>query len=157
MPRLTDDQIKAGVLHADIDVRFAALHYFADCYSPNPTVMPVVIEALGRFGHTKTFRFTHPVAVLAQTEPTIRWAVEELRTQPRRTEEERSYLHHICRLLCNADPRLVQPFEKDILASLTFEREYRDHLTRRLKLLSWDGDALWRELEAICQEGKSKT
>jgi hypothetical protein len=157
MPRLTEDQIKAGLLHADIDVRFACLHYFADCYSPNLTVMPVVIEGLERFGRMKAFRFTYPVAELAQTEPMIRWAVEELRTQPRRTEEERSYLHTVCRLLCHADPRLVQPFEKDIFAAPAFERDYRDHLTRRLKLLAWDGEALWRELEAICEEGKDKT
>jgi hypothetical protein len=157
MPRLTEDQIKGGLLHADIDVRFAALNYFADGYSPNPTVMPVVIEALERFGRTRAFRFTYPVPELAQTEPTIRWAVQELRTQPRRTEEERDYLHHVCRLLCSADPRFVQTFEKDILAAPAFEREYRDHLTRRLDLLTWDGPALWRELEAICEEGKDKT
>jgi hypothetical protein len=156
MPRQTEDQIKAGILHADIDVRFAALHYFADCYSPNPTVMPVIIEALERFGRTKTFRFTHRIAELAQTEPTIRWAVEELKTQPRRTEDEQNYLDDISRLLCRADPRLVQPFEKDILAAPAFDRKYREHLSRRLKLLTWDGEALWRELETICEEGKSK-
>jgi hypothetical protein len=157
MPRLNEDQIKAAILHSDIDVRFAALHYFADCYSPNPTVMPVVIEALERFGRTTTFRFTHLIAQLVQTEPTIRWAVEELKPQPHRTEDERRYPDHISRLLCNADPRLVQPFEKDILAAPAFERKYRDHLTRRLNLLTWDGKALWQELEAICEEGKDKT
>jgi hypothetical protein len=157
MSRLTEDQIKAGILHADIDVRFAALHYFADCSSPNTTVMPVVIEALERFGRAKTFRFSHPIARLAQTEPTICWAVEELKTQPRRTEDERSYLDHLSRLLCHADPRLLQNFEKEILAAPAFDRKQREDLARRLKLLSWDGDALWRELETICEEGKDKT
>lgn len=157
MPRLTEDQIKAGILHADLDVRFAALHYFGDCYSPNPTVMPIVIEALERFGRTKAFRYTHPISQLAQTEATIRWAIEELKTQPRRTEEERSYLHHVCRLLCNTDPRLIQPFEKEILNAPAMKRDYQDNLTRRLNLLSWDVDTLWRELETICEEGKDKT
>jgi hypothetical protein len=156
MPRLTDDKIKAGILHADVDVRFAVLHYFADCYSPDPTVMPVAIEAIERFGRTKVFRFIHPIAYLAQTETTIQWAVQELKTQPRHSEDERNYVDHICRLLCQADPRLVHPFAKDILAAPTFELEYREKLTRRLKLLTWDGETLWRELETICEEGKDE-
>jgi len=156
MSRLTEDQVKAGILHPDIDVRFAALYYFAESFSPNPTVMPVVIEALERFGRTKTFRFSHPIVHLVQTETTIRWAVKELKTQPHGNEDERNYLHHISRLLFNTDPRLVQPFEKDILAVPAFDREYREKLARRLKLLTWDGEALWRELETICEEGKNK-
>jgi len=83
--------------------------------------------------------------------------VKELKTQPHGNEDERNYLHHISRLLCNADPRLVQPFKKDILAAPACDREYRDKLARRLKLLTWDGEALWRELETICEEGKNKT
>lgn len=117
MPRLTDDQIRTGILHPDIDVRFAALHYFADGYSPDPTVMPVAIEALERCGRMKAFRFSYPIADLAQTEPTIRWAVQELMTQPRRTDGELSYLDHICRLICHADPRIVQPFEAEIFSA----------------------------------------
>lgn len=104
MPRLTDDQIKAGIVHADLDVRFAAVRYFSDSYSPDPTVMPVVIEALERFGRTKAFRYSHPVAALAQSAETIGWTVQELKTQPRLTEDQRAYLDTLCRLVCRADP-----------------------------------------------------
>ena len=156
MPRLTEDQVRAGLLHADSDVRFAALHYFADCHSPNTTVMPAVIEALERFGRIRAFHYSFSIAALAQTEPTIRWAVEELKTQPRRTEEERQYLRNVSRLLCRSDPRLVQPCAEDVLASAGFDPEHREDLSRRLRLLTWDGEALWRELEAICEEGKTK-
>ena len=156
MPRLTEDQIKQGLLHPDIDVRFAALSYFAECYSPNPTVMPVVIGALERFGRTKAFQYSYPIAKLAQTEGTIRWAIEELGKQPSHTEDEKNYLDHLCRLLCNADPGLVLPHEKAILAARGFYLDYHKRLSRRLDLFSWDGDALWQELETICEEGKSK-
>jgi hypothetical protein len=157
MPRLTDDQIKAGIRHADIDVRTAALRYFADCHSPDLTIMPVVIEMLEQFGRAKAFRHLHPFAHLAQSEATIRWAVEELKALPHRSEVGQEYRNTLWRLLNHADPRLVQPFDKDIHASASLGRQHRDHLTRRLKLLSWDGEALWRELEAICEEGKDKT
>ena len=154
--RLSEDQIRQGILHADKAVRLACLQYFADCYSPNPTVMPVVIEALERYGRTETFPYTHPISDLAQTEETIRWALNELKTGPRSTEDERSYLGCLSRLVCRADPKLVLPHQQDILNARGFSRDLVELLGRRLKLLSWDGDALWRELEAMCEEGKDK-
>lgn len=157
MPRLTDDRIKAGILHADVNVRHAAMLHFADCPVPNPTVMPAVIEALGRFGRDKAFRLTHPIERLTQTDSTVHWAVQELKTRPHTTEEDLDYLHTVSRLLCNADPQLVRPYEADILASSTFDRHYVGELTYRLKVMTWDEGALWRELEAICEAGKGES
>ena len=157
--RLTEDQIKAGILHDDIDVRFAALHYFAESYQPNPTVMPVVIQALERFGRTKAFRYSYLIAHLTPTEETIHWVIEELQNQPRRTEDERNYLSHLSRLLCNADPRLLLPHQQDIFAAPGFDRDsrFREEFNRRLELFTWNEKALWSELEAICEEGKTKS
>jgi hypothetical protein len=119
-------------------------------------VMPVVIEALEHFGRANAFSYTHPIAGLAQTEETIRWVVGELNNQPRRTEPERNYLNSLCRLLCHADSNLLLSHEKAILSSPGFSHELIKPFTNRLKLLSWNSDALWRELEAICEEGKDK-
>jgi hypothetical protein len=156
MPRLPADAIKQGLLHPDVDVRSAALHYFADGRSPDPSVMPVVIDALERYGRTRAFRFLSPISTLAQTEATVSWAVAEMAARPARTEEERDYLGMTARLLCHADPRLVRPHETDLLAAPAFGPEYRTRLARRIEYLSRDGDALWRELEAVCEEGKHK-
>jgi hypothetical protein len=152
MPRLSEDQIKAGILHDDIDVRTTAVRYFAESFSANAAVMPVVIEALARFGRNKTFRYDNPMSRLAQTEETIRWAVDELRTHA----ADIDYREHVARLLRGADPRLLTPFEKDIASSGRLDRDAQKQLTHRLRLLSWDEDALWREMEAICEEGKAK-
>jgi hypothetical protein len=154
--RLAEDQIKQGLFHADKDVRVACLHYFADCFSPDKTVMPAVIEALKHFGRANTFSHIRPIANLAQTEETIRWVVRELTYQPRSTEPERKYLNSLSWLLCHADATLLPPHEKAILDSPGFSHELVKPFTHRLKLLSWDGDALWRELETICEEGKDK-
>jgi hypothetical protein len=153
MPRLTDDQIKQGILHEDIDVRFAALHYFSESRSPDTTVMPVVIEALNRFGRAKAFRYIHPIAELAQTEATVQWAIEELGRPEVPLDFGASYHHHIGALLADADPRLTQAREKEILAAPGFDEHDRERLLRRLELLGWDEAAMWRELEAICVEG----
>jgi hypothetical protein len=156
MPRLSDEAIKQGILHPDVDVRGAALRYFADALGADRSVMPVVVEALDRYGRTGAFRLTFPVAQLAQSESTVRWAVEELKAQPRRTDGERDYLAAVSGLLVHADPRLVQTHETDILAAPAFVREDRERLTRRLEYLAWDDDALWRELDTVCEEGKDK-
>src|ERR1700722_4121441 len=120
--RLSEDQIKQDILHAAKEVRSACLRYFAECFSRDQTVMPVVIEALQRHGRTTAFRYINFIANLAQTEETIRWVVSELKDQPRKTDEERLYLHHLSRLLCRADPRLLVPHEKEVLNCRCFNR-----------------------------------
>lgn len=48
--RLTPDQIKQGILHPEQRVRDATAYYFADSFSPNPTIMPLVIQTIERHG-----------------------------------------------------------------------------------------------------------
>jgi hypothetical protein len=109
--RLSEDRIKQGLLHADRDVRDACLSYFADCFSPDRTVMATAIEALLRFGRNKTFFHLYPLAHLAQSEETIRWVLAELKDRPRHTEQERHYLAILSQLLAEADPTLRLPHE----------------------------------------------
>jgi hypothetical protein len=156
MPRLPSDAIKHGLLHPDVDVRFAALHYFADAHDPDPSVMPVVIDALDRYGRSRAFRFLSPISALAQTEATVSWAVAEVIARPVRTEEERDYIWMIARLLCHADPRLVRPHEADLSSAPAFGPEHKSRLARRIRYSSLDGDALWQELEAVCEAAKDE-
>jgi len=137
-------------------VRFAALHHFADAHSPDASVMPVVIDALEKYGRHGTFQFLHLITDLAQSEATVAWAVKELTTPSARTEGERDYLRVLARLLSDADPRLVRPHNDTLQAAPAFGPEFRTRLARRIKYLSQDGDALWRELEAICEAGVNK-
>jgi len=156
MPRLPADAIKQGLLHPDADVRFTALHHFADAHSPDASVMPVVIDALEKYGRHGTFQFLHLITNLAQSEATVAWAVKELTTRPARTEEERNYLRVLARLLSDADPRLVRPHNDTLQVAPAFGPEFRSRVARRITYLSQDGDALWRELEAICEAGMNK-
>ena len=48
--RLTEDQIKQGLLHPERLVRDCAARYFADSFSDNPTLMPLVVEAVETYG-----------------------------------------------------------------------------------------------------------
>ena len=154
--RLADEQIRQGLLHADQDVRSACLDYFAESFSRDTTVMPAVSEALERYGRAVAFQHTYPIADLPLTEPALSWVVGELKRPAGQDKQDRNYLRHLSQLLCNADPQLLLPHEREVLASLGFDRGCVRLLSNCLKLQSWDGDALWRELEVICEEGKDK-
>lgn len=154
--RLTEEQVKQGILHSDPQVRFAAMNYFAQAFSRDTTVMPVVIEAFERFGRSDAFPFTFKIAELAQTPETIEWAISVLQGTDDKTEGSRDLKHHLGQLLCNADLELVLPQEAKILEVLAFEPESRQRFSRLSDIHGWDDETCWRELEALCEAGKDK-
>ncbi len=153
--RLTEDQVRQSLQHPDKDVRFAALQYFAKSYSKNTAIMPDVIAVVERFGPHDAFLHSFSITDLAQTEETISWAVNQLQHRPKGDEEE-NLAHHIGRLLCHADPKLVMPHKSVILNSPGLDRELASQLELRLGLLSTPSDQLWQRLETICRAGKGK-
>jgi len=118
--------------------------------------MPAVIEALEGYGRAAAFPHTYPIVDLPLTEAALSWVVGELKRPPGQTKQDHNYLRHLSQLLCNAAPQLLLPHEHAILGSPSFDRDCGRPLGNCLKLLSWHADALWRELEAICEEGKDK-
>ena len=48
--RLSADKVKEAILHTDQDVREAAVYYFANSFSSDPPIMPLVIQAIEKFG-----------------------------------------------------------------------------------------------------------
>lgn len=157
MPRLSNEQVKAGILHEDIDARTAAVFYFSKCHSPDPTVMPVVIQAFERYGRKGAFRYHHAIPDLAQSDETIRWAIAELKAQPRTAPGQIAIAADLHRLLAQADPRLIRPHEQEVLALPALDAKYQERIRHRLKVASWDAEALWRRLEEICEQGKDVT
>lgn len=124
MPRLSDDQVKAGILHADADARQAAVRYFSDAYSRDPTVMPAVIEAFERYGLKGAFRWGAPYGRLAQTEAALRWVVERLKAAGDEIDLDGG-VYRLGEVLCEADPRLVAPFEAEALAAPGLDPDQR--------------------------------
>jgi len=147
MSRLSTDAIKQALLHPDRDVRQAALHYFADAHSLDPTVMPVVIEAFARW-QAEAFDRYYPISSLVQTETTVQWIVEELTIRSELAVKNWDYWWMLVSLLANIDPSLVQPHEASLQTSPAFGPEALDNLKRRIGNAAKDSDTLWRELEA---------
>lgn len=155
--RLSEDQVKQAILHSDPQLRFAAIEYFTRALSPNTSVMPLAIQAIERFGWDEAFWAIHPLAELAQTPETIQWAIEELRRAENQSKARSNLRYHLSDLLCSADPQLIAPHEAAIFELPGFTAERRPELRRRLEALTRDDDDCWREIEAICEEGKDQS
>ena len=48
--RLPESKIKEAILHPDIEVRDRATMYFAKAFSSDPSIMPLVIKAVEKYG-----------------------------------------------------------------------------------------------------------
>jgi hypothetical protein len=154
--RLPEAKIKDAILHPEKLVRHEALFYFAECSSRDTEVMPLVVQAIQKYGRRNAFLHNHFLANLAQTEATVDWAIRELHHEEDKFEDHDSYFPGLSRLLCQADPQLVAPRAKEILQAPGFLKQLTSELEERLRLATWDADQCWKELERICTEGAGK-
>jgi hypothetical protein len=150
--RLAEDKIKEAILHPDKLPRQAAVAYFSRSYSRDVTVLPLATQAIEKYGPEEAFRFVSVILNLAQTESTIGWVVDQLR----RRDADRDYQAVLSRLLCEADPCLLEPREEEILQVPRFAHDLVPGFRERLRLLSWGGEQCWAELERIAEAGKDK-
>ena len=57
--RLSESKIKAAILHPEVEVRLTALAYFADSFTTDESVMPLVIEAVEMYGRESALPGQH--------------------------------------------------------------------------------------------------
>lgn len=150
--RLSADQVKAGVLHADQDVREACVHYFAKSLSSDPTVMPLVIQAIERYGFLSAFQSYLFMSNLAQTDSTVRWLIDKLTqlSHPAGMEEIDPILMYIS-VLSHADPALLKQHEPEILDLIILDPDSKDILAESIGFRSRPAEELWQEFEEFCE------
>jgi len=151
--RLPEEKIKEAILRPERLVRQRAVEYFAECFSLDPSVMPLAVRAIEEFGRREAFQSSHVLADLAQTEATVDWAVRELHGVRQKGEDDGGYFAALTDLLCRADPPLLVPREQEIVQAPGFSKEMIPAFRERLELLSWNADRCWAELEAISKRG----
>lgn len=61
------------------DVRTAAVYYFSDAHSQDPSIMVLAIQAIRLFGRNEAFEIGAFLRDLPQTDETIRWILDELK------------------------------------------------------------------------------
>src|ERR1022692_2335220 len=151
--RLPADKVKEAILHADQDVREAAVYYFANSYSSDPTIMPLVIQAIDKFSFENAFGvYSFIMQNLVQTEDTVRWLIQQLKTlgQPANEKEAEPVLAYNAALI-HADPAILKNHETEIMALDSLDPDSKDAISERIWFPSRPAEELWGDLEDFCQ------
>jgi hypothetical protein len=152
--RLSESKIKEAILHPDAEIRARTVHYFADSFSQDTSVVPLVIQAVEQYGREEAYHLIGASTELAHTDETISWVVDELDRED--ADKYENYTFNLTRVVCHADPALLVHRDTQIIEAQHFLAGYRDTFLERLEMLAWDEATCWRELTAICEAGKDK-
>jgi hypothetical protein len=148
--RLPADKIKQAILHPDADVRDAAVFYFARSYSPDPTIMPLAIQAFEQYG-LDAFEILTFLQGLVQTDDTVDWLVREIeRVGPGQDDREAGYRDALVAALRHADPGVLKSHGAKIKAMQQLDASSKDVIADRIHVSSFSADGLWRELTDFC-------
>ena len=153
--RLTAEQVKQGIVHPEQIVRDAAVRYFGESFSDEPTVMPLAIRAIETYGWEDAFEYISAVEHLAQTEDTLLWLIDRLNRMGRpATHKDVELCRRLSSVIADSDVALLMKHEQAILGLEGLTAEPRETIADRLRLLTVDGDSCWAELERLCEEHK---
>ena len=153
--RYPEAKIKEAILHPDPNIRDRVTSYFAKSFSPDPSIMPVVIKAVETYGRQNdAYRLIGKSRDLRQTEDTIAWVIDEL-NNPQSNQID-NYIYNLSMVLAKADPAVLLSRESDILEARHFPPALHASFAERLRMLSWDMATCWQKLEELCEEGKDK-
>ena len=130
-------------------------HYFSRSCSSDTSVMPLVIEAVEKYGRENSVDLVDEGERLPQTESTIGWCLTELRRDFDEDDETLSdYRFALGEILVHSDLSLTLKSEPDILEVLAAIPELRFAFTERVSLLGKNAEMVWRELEDFCEQEK---
>jgi len=148
--RLPESKIKEAILHPEEEVRLTAVSYFADSYSQDESVMPLVIQAVETYGKNTAFRILRDAQRLPQTKATTKWLLDELSSGLDWEDVvEDNYGFAIGLILAKADlEQLAEPAD-DIVNSSDFPDELKERLAQRLDMEFQGWEEGWEELETL--------
>ena len=140
-------------LHPDRDVRDAAVNYFAQSHSNDPTVMPLVIQAKQLYGLDAFSTFSFLID-LAQNSETFEWIIGEIERIGEHTQErEHRYRSALVRALREGNFDLQRQYRSTILSLQTLDVLSKGLITERIALASMTAEELWEKLNDFCTAG----
>jgi len=150
--RLPAHKVKEAILHSDPEVREAAVYYFARSFSTDPSIMPLAIQAIAKFGWEE-FEATSFLRDLVQTDETVDWLIQEIeQLDPAASEQAAAYADTLVSALRRADPAVLKRFQPAIERMQQLDEFSREAISDRIFLHSFSFDALWQELTSFCNE-----
>jgi len=149
--RLTPDQVKQAILHSDQEVREAAVNYFANSFSPDPTIMPLVIQAIEQEGWKDAFTHYSFVGDLKQTDETVRWLIHQIHQVGDLEDDDGGRYHRaITRGLIHADADVLLSFGPQLLDLDELNQQAKGSIQRRIQFATESPDDLWLQLTDNC-------
>ena len=146
--RTPEAQIKAAILHPEAEIREVATRYFADSHNADVSVMPLVIQAVEKYGRERTCRLLCIADHLVQTPTTIQWLMAELRRSYDLNDlPQDNYRCIVAGAICKADPHLLAPVKDEILALPAFTRQFQHDLIPQAQRAKWDWPTGWKALQ----------
>lgn len=148
--RTPETTIKEAILRPEEEVRLTALDYFTRSHRQDESLMPLVIQAVEKYGRDKAFRILRNADRLPQTAATVEWLTGELsKDLDVKNMENDNYRTAVAILLSHARVDLLRP---EMAKLPLFPKDYRQWFLDRLEMAAWDWDTAWKALEKF---GKS--
>jgi len=152
---LPAEKVRDATLHADQDVRDEAVYYFANSHSSDPTLMPLVIQAIEKHGFENAFSSYSFLEEIVQTDETVRWLIQQLdRLEPPTNAKEADPILAYISALTHADPTVLKNHESEIMALENLDPLSRDAISEQISFPSRPPEELWDDLKTSARPRK---
>lgn len=142
--RISEPEIKEAILHTEEEVRLTAFGYFADSFTDDESIMPLVIEVVRKYGRESAFAVLRDAERVPQTEATFDWLVSELRRDYDLSDVvQDNYRFAIALVVLAAPLDLLAQRCGEIEECAAFPRELRPAHRELVEMASWDWDTGW--------------
>jgi HEAT repeat protein len=150
--RLPDDAIKQAITHPDPVVREMASEYFADSFSPDPTIAPWVMQAIERYGSHGAFSSYFFLCQLTHTAETVAWMVRQLQQIGRPDDDTEDYCMGLTIALSMVAPHLIGPHRREIEELQRIAPDVHGMTLARVTTEQLSSDELWKRFEGFVAE-----
>jgi len=148
--RFPEAKIKKAILSPNKHQRAVAMDYFANSFSADPSVMPVVIQAVETYGKENTRYLIRLSKTIAQTQETVAWVLRELNDPV--NERNTDLINGLNAILLQINSDLLMGHQQAVLNALHLSPKQRDRFRNRFEMLSWDEPTCWQALRAACED-----
>ena len=130
------------------------MEYFTTAFNDDPSILPLVIEAIGAYGWDDAFGLFSPFTNLVQTKETFLWFVDELeKVGPPTTHLQAHHRMRIATAIAASHANLLQRhYQRIALLPEILETA----VEQRVAHLTTDVVEIWRKLEIFCNAGRKK-
>jgi len=150
------EDIKKAILHPDQEVRKLAVAYFGDSHSRDETIMPMIIQAVEKYGREGSLGLVCHAHRLEQTRETLEWAIRELENgKIGNTGFMGSYNLHLAAILTHAPLEFLTEQRERILRAPLLDLRPRERIQGLLSLSQESFEALWKKLKEFCEKHKN--